>query len=167
MSESLSAVAFMDALRVRFIARLAENLRGARVPGGDLVAWVAPLPTAALVEVLLHPPVHTREILFAAVGTARLRGICAYDQDLFAGATTNVPLGDVAGAALRAWASCRLAREHLDAGFAAEAQRVLIAATRRIDLWPTPVARHFEPWISDLYARADQALARQLADEVA
>lgn len=167
MSDAVTAIAFMDALRVRFIARLTDNLRGARIPGGDLAAWVAPLPTAALVEILLCPREQTREILFAAVGTARLRGICAFDQDLFAGATTNVPINPTADAALMAWATCRLASQHIEAGLPAEAQRVLVAATRRIHLWPTPVAQHFEPWISDLYARADQVLARQLADEVA
>lgn len=163
----MTANAYMDALRVRFLERLAANLRGARVPGGDLTAWVAPLPTAALVEVLLRPAAETREILFAAVGAARLAGRPAIDQDLLFGALDHVPVGDTAEAALMAWASCRLAREYLDMGLAAEAQRALIAVTRSIHLWPTPIARRFEPRIEALYGVAEAMRTRQLADEVA
>ncbi|APT31905.1 hypothetical protein MCBMB27_02614 [Methylobacterium phyllosphaerae] len=163
----MNAVAFVDTLRARFLERLAANLRGARVPGGDLAAWVAPLPTAALVEVLLHPAGQTREILFAAVGTVRLSGRPVLDQDFMFGALDHVPLSDTAQGALMAWASCRLAREFLDAGMAAEAQRALIAVTRSIHLWPTPIARRFEPRIEALYAAAEAMRARQLAQEVA
>ena len=163
----MTSVRLSDALRLRYLALLEHNLRGRPVPGGDVTAWVAPVPTAALVEILLHPPELTRALVFTAVGEARLRTVTAYGQDLFSGALDNVPLSDTAQASLMAWAACRLAREQLDAGFAAEAQRVLMNATRLIHEWPTPIARRFEPRIEALYASADRMRSHQLAQEVA
>ncbi len=71
----VTSVRLSDALRVRYLALLEHNLRGKTVPGGDVAAWVAPVPTAALVEILLHPPELTRALVFAAVGEARLRTV--------------------------------------------------------------------------------------------
>lgn len=147
MSETVTAIAYMDAQRVHFLDRLSANLRGAPVPGRDLAAWVAPLPTAALVEILLHPAERMREILFAARGAARLASRPVLDQDLSSGLLDRVPLHNTAQASFMVWVICRVAREYLDAGLAAEAQRALIAVTRSIHLWPTPIARRFEPQV--------------------
>lgn len=163
----MSEVAFPAALRAAYLARIADNLRGVRAPGGDLAAWLAPLPTAALAEVLIHPPARTAEILFAAIGMWRTQANAGLPQNLFDGAPDNIPRGPTADAALRAWATCRLAQSHLACGLPGDAQRALYAAARHVHLWPTPIAQRFEPQIVALYAAAERMRARQLAEEVA
>ena len=156
-----------DPVRDSFLAFLSGVLEGARVPGGSVAAWLTPVPTRVLAVTLIKPPQCAREILFAAVGLARLGQRSEIDQNLFEGSEANVPCGPTAFAALMAWATCRQARELLDLGFAAEAQRALLSATRVADRWPPAIAARFEPQISALYAEADRMRARHLADEVA
>lgn len=163
----MTEVAFPATLRSGYLARIADNLGGVRVPGGCLAAWLMPLPTAALAEVLIHPSARTAEILFAAIGMWRTQTNAGLPQNLFEGAPDNIPSSPTAEAALMAWAACRLAGESLHCGLAVEAQRTLHHAVGLIHLWPTPIAKRFEPHIVALYAAAERMRARQLAEEVA
>lgn len=156
-----------DPLRASFLDRIAQALDKRRVPGGDLAAWLAHVPTSALAATIYRPDSLAREILFAAVGMARLEQRAGIGQNLFEGSTVNVPHGPMAEAALMAWAACRQARELIDFGFPAEAQRALLSATRLADRWPPPIAQRFESQITALYAEADRERARHLSNEVA
>ncbi len=109
----MSAAPDFDPIRAGFLARLATKLNDARVPGGDLATWLAPLPTAALAAATYLTPEATRIALFRAVGMARSRDLPGLDQNLFEGSPVNVPTSALAGGALNAWAAVWLARDLL------------------------------------------------------
>lgn len=163
----MSAAPDLDPIRSAFLARIADKLGRARVPGGDLAAWLAPLPTAALAAATYLAPEAARIALFRAVGMARSRGLPGLDQNLFEGSPVNVPASALAGGALNAWAAVCLARDLLTAGLAQDAKRVVCGAIRSAGRWPDPILRRFGPQLAALHAEAERMLARHLANEVA
>lgn len=163
----MSAAPDLDPIRAGFLARLSAKLDGARVPGGDLATWLAPLPTAVLAAATYLAPEVTRAALFQAVGMARSRGAPGLDQNLFEGSPVNVPATPLAAGALNAWAAVCLARDLLAAGLAVDAKRVVCGAIRSAGRWPDPILRRFGPQLAALHGEAEQMLARHLADEVA
>jgi len=157
----------LDPIRAGFLARLADKLDGARVPGGDVAAWLAPLPTAALAAATFLAPEAARAALFQAVGTARSHSVSSLDQNLYEGSPLNVPTSPLAGGALSAWAAVCLARDLLATGLALDAKRVVCGAIRKAGHWPDPILRRFGPQLAALHAEAERMLARHLSDEVA
>lgn len=163
-----TSVAYPSSLRAAYVARVSANLRNARVPGGDVAAWVAPLPTGVLAEILLHPRARTLELTFGALTYLRGAAPAVHAHAAIeASAQDNLARGYFAETVRLAWGTLTGAREALDLGAPEVALRILLGLTRLLPDLPVAVARRFEPRIEALYAEATLMRERHLADEVA
>lgn len=161
--------AYPESVRATYLTRIAIMLGGLRVPGGDVAAWLAPVHTAALAQILLWPSHRIAELLFVATGRARLaaRGPTDPVQDFYAGDRTNVASGLSAECAVMVWATLRLARLDCAIGNVDAARDELRDLTRRLQAWAPALAPRFAPRIAELAAQVEALRTIPRADAVA
>lgn len=159
-------IAKPDPAREGCLDAIGHRMRGRRLPGGSVDAWLAPLATPAIAEILLTAACRRwPELLFAAVGLARGADRIDPAQDLYAGSRARIVQTEAAEAAMVGWASCLHARFALAAGDSDEALWALRLARRAED--PAWIGARFAARLDALYAQAEALQARQRSDEVA
>lgn len=159
----------LEAERPALLATVAARLDGFRIPGGDVAAWLAGIPSILIAGCLDRDRADVARRLFHLVGRVGTAGRPALDACVLDGNLTNVPCGEAAGAALQAWAGCLMGRLQLEAGDPAAAVRTLrVHAFTLADLpLPADVAERFTAQLGTLLGEASAALACAAAHEVA
>lgn len=143
-------------------ARMAKRF----VPGGTVDAWLAPLPTSRLAEIVATPCVGWPERLNAELGRARLAAAGDRRDDMAAADPAHVAHSPYATGAVLAWASVSLARHCLAAGRPTQAMHCLRRFFPLAAGLPPEIEAHFAADLDRLFAEA-QAGMQALANEVA
>lgn len=154
----------LEAERPALLATVATRLDGFRIPGGDVAAWLAGVPSVLIAGCLDGDRATAARRLFHLVGRVGTAGRPDLVDGLLDDSLTNVPCGATAGAALQAWAGCLIARLHLEAGNPEAARRSLRTfAVTLAGLRLTPAAaRHFDARLRSLDAEIEAALIGSL-----